>query len=61
MSTGGEWLAEAREQIIHKFVNGDSVTWGSQDVLKGQLTVKDFEEIAAEIAFAAIKEFAKQP
>lgn len=57
ISNGGKWLAEAREQMQHKFVNGDSVTWGSQDVLRGQLTVQDFELIAAHIAFEAIKEY----
>ena len=57
MSEGGQWLAKAREQMQHKFVNGDTVEWGSQQVLKGRLTVKDFEEMAAHIAYAAIVEF----
>jgi len=58
--TGGDWLGAARNWIQCKFRNGESVTWGSQDVLEGKLvTVRDIESLAATIAAAAINEYKK--
>lgn len=55
---GGAWLAEARTWIQEKALNGESVTWGSQDEVKlTRLTVSDLETLAARIAAAAIREF----
>jgi hypothetical protein len=55
-SRGGEWLGKVREWIQRNCVNGDSVTWGSNDILQHVFTVRDLEELAAEVAFAALQE-----
>lgn len=57
---GGDWLGRAREWIQCKAMNGEQVTWGSQDYLKLKpLTVQDIELLASEIAAAAINEHNK--
>lgn len=53
---GGKWLGAAREWLQWNTLNGDSVTWGSSDVLRPSMTVKMVEEMAAHIAAAAINE-----
>jgi len=53
---GGKWLGAAREWLQWNTLNGDSVTWGSSDVLRPNMTVKMVEELAAHIAAAAINE-----
>ena len=58
LDTGGDWLGVARNWIQCNFHNGDSVTWGSGDILKGrELNVRDIETLAARIAAAAINEY----
>jgi hypothetical protein len=55
---GGSWLGAAREWIKSNFVNGETVTWGSQEFLRGKnLTVSDVEHFAARIAVAAIDDY----
>lgn len=44
---GGEWLATVRRWIQSNKINGEQVTWGSGDVLRGPVTVREFEEVAA--------------
>ena len=56
MQTGGKWLGAAREWLQWHRLNGDSVTWGSSDVLRPPFTVRDVEELAAHVAAAAINE-----
>jgi hypothetical protein len=64
---GGAWLGAARSWMQRRFRNGESVTWGSNDLLTGApVTVADIEEVAAEAAAAALNErnkgrFAEQP
>lgn len=41
---GGKWLGTARSWIQHKCINGSDVTWGSNEVLKPYLTVRQVEE-----------------
>lgn len=54
---GGNWLACARTWIQHKAINGDTVIWGSQDLLKLKpLFVWDIEDFATRIAQAAVKD-----
>lgn len=53
---GGKWLGAAREWLQWNTLNGDSVKWGSSDVLRPNMTVKMVEEMAAHIAAAAINE-----
>lgn len=56
---GGEWLGWVRDYIKCKCVNGEDVTWGSEDHLKfrNQMTVREFEHIAATIASKAVNQF----
>ena len=56
---GGKWLAAARAWLQRHCLNGERVTWGSQDVLRPQLQVIDIEEIAGEAAWSQYKEDAK--
>jgi hypothetical protein len=56
-SRGGEWLAKVREWIKDHCFGGDMVTWGSDDVLKITITVKDLEDLAADIAYAVYKKY----
>ena len=55
---GGQWLGSARRWIQRVFLNGDRVTWGSDDSLTdNRLTVKDIEELSAVIAKSTLEEF----
>ena len=60
---GGAWLKAARMWIQWHCTNGDSVTWGSNTVLQPNLTVRDIEDLAAEVAAAVINsgEYNKYP
>jgi hypothetical protein len=55
--SGGEWLGVMREWIKQKFRNGETVTWGSNEILNGNITVLEYERIAAVIAAATLREF----
>ena len=55
--TGGSWLGSAREWMQRKFLNGESVTWGSSDELKPPSKVLDIEEIALFSAVASLCQF----
>lgn len=59
LSTGGTWLASARDWIQRYAINGDQVTWGSHEELRlgVPLTVRVVEELAAQIATATVNEF----
>ena len=54
--SGGRWLGAAREWLQWNTVNGDRATWGSDDAVQPQLTVRDIEDLAAHVAVAAIEE-----
>lgn len=57
---GGDWLGCAREWIQRAAINGEVVTWGSQQHLQLRgVTVLDIENLAANSAAAAISEYAK--
>jgi hypothetical protein len=62
--SGGEWLAAARSWMQWNCRNGDRVIWGSDEELHGKrrahLTVVDVEDLAAEVAAAAINEHMKK-
>jgi hypothetical protein len=53
---GGSWLGAIRSWIQWNAINGSQVTWGSDEPLRftKALTVKDLEELAAEIAANAL-------
>jgi hypothetical protein len=51
---GGDWLDAVHNWIQDNCINGDSVTWGSNDGL-GHFTVKELEDVAGEAAYATIK------
>lgn len=55
---GGAWLGFMHDRIKWDASNGESVTWGSHDVLnmRMQMTPAYFEDLAANIAAAAINE-----
>lgn len=47
---GGKWLGAARHWLQWNKRNGSDVTWGSKEVLQPPFTVRDVEEVAAEVA-----------
>ena len=57
---GGKWLGAARSWLQWNTRNGESVTWGSQDVIDPPMTVKMIEDLAAKVAEAAIEEETEQ-
>jgi hypothetical protein len=57
-NTGGSWLGTAREFLQCHAFDGDRLIWGSQTEVRG-LTVKDIEDMAVQIATAAIIEHEK--
>lgn len=56
---GNDYCGVMRKWIQQKFMNGDTVIWGSYDELKLQsyLTPSDLEFLAARIAIAAVNEY----
>ena len=44
---GGDWLGTIRERIKNLFNNGDSVTWGSEDLLRPEPSIREIEELCA--------------
>jgi hypothetical protein len=57
---GGEWLMGVRSWIQSHKLNGDTVKWASNEVLRPAMTVAQVEEAAAEAAAAHGKELARQ-
>jgi hypothetical protein len=58
MHQGGRWLGVVHNWMQRKFSNGDTCTWGSDEVLNGRmLRVNELERLASEIAESAIKEY----
>ena len=54
---GGNWLGETHKWIQWNCVNGDTVTWGSNEYLHPKvLTVCDIEAFAAKIAAVTLNE-----
>lgn len=54
LKNGGQWLGAARNWLLwHKDPNG-RLTWGSNEEVR--LTVKEIEELALEVATAALHE-----
>ena len=53
--SGGAHLGAARSFLQRRVIGGDRLTWGSGEEVKG-LCVLDIEEMAAEIAAAAIND-----
>lgn len=56
MKIGGSWISAARSWIQWRKVNGSDVTWGSQQELRPTMTVKDVEEVSAEVAATVLTE-----
>ena len=56
-SSGGEWLGAVRTWIQWNCVNGDRVTWGSNENLIVPITVKRLEDAAGDAAWAMIEPF----
>ena len=59
---GGSWLGYARKWIQSNCINGEDVTWGSDDPLKLRicLRVSDIEEIARNAAKLAVEEYSQK-
>lgn len=55
MEKGGKWLGAAREYLQTHALFGDSLEWGSNNVVKG-LTVRDIEQLAADAVAADRRE-----
>lgn len=53
---GGKWLAAARSWVQWHCRNGSSVTWGSDEPLVPHLTMRQIEDLASDVAWAALKE-----
>lgn len=53
---GGAWLGAARTWVQENKLNGDSVTWGSEQELRPAFTMREIEDLAAVIAAAAMNE-----
>jgi hypothetical protein len=51
---GGPWLGAARSWLRRHKCNGSSVTWGSDEELRPPFTVREIEELAADVAAAAM-------
>jgi hypothetical protein len=49
---GGHWIAAARSWIQRTFMNGDTVTWGSDEVLRGDISPRKIEELAEVVVLA---------
>jgi hypothetical protein len=58
---GGAWLSAARNWLQWNTRNGDEVIWGSDAVLQPALTVAQVEDLAAQVAAAALNEEWAQP
>jgi hypothetical protein len=54
LASGGPWLGAARGWIKRKVRNGESVTWGSDDVLEHDFRVRDVEDVAKEATAASL-------
>jgi hypothetical protein len=55
LQRGGEWLGAARNWLKWHTLNGERVTWGSGDLVEPQLSVRQIEDLAAEVAAAAMR------
>lgn len=53
--TGGLWLGACRNWMQNHKLNGSDVRWGSDEVLRPGVTVREMEEMAAQVAAAAIQ------
>lgn len=51
---GGDWLGAARSWIQQNRINGSTVTWGSPQQVRPNMTVKDIEDLAAHVAAATM-------
>ncbi len=49
---GGHWIGAARSWIQRNFANGEHVTWGSDETLRGGITPRKIEDLAACVAIA---------
>lgn len=56
MKTGGMWLGTIRTYIQHNFIDGDRLTWNSEEELRPHITMKQLQEIAAHVAASVYKE-----
>jgi hypothetical protein len=52
--SGGKWLAAARTWLQSNVMNGESVRWGSGEMI--HMTERQYEDAAAHIAAAAVNE-----
>ena len=54
------WLGAIRSIIQRKFLNGETVRWGTNELLRGDLSVNALEDIAQDIAESTLKEYREQ-
>jgi len=52
---GGEWLGAARSWLQRHTRNGEDVTWGSGDIVEKRFSVREIEDLAADVAAAAMR------
>lgn len=57
---GGDWLGTVRRWVQFKKYNGNTVTWGSEEVLNPPMTIRQVEEVAKLAAVAAGNELLKK-
>ena len=55
---GGAWLGTARSYLQHHVRGGDTYEWGSENII--HMSMRQVEEMAAEVAAAAIIEHEKE-
>jgi hypothetical protein len=55
LQKGGEWLGAARNWLKWHTLNGDRLTWGSNDQVEPPFTVAMIEGLAADVAVAAMR------
>ena len=54
LKSGGKWLGAARSWMqVHR---RNSVTWGSDDIMRPPMTARDMEDFAKSVAATAMNE-----
>jgi len=58
---GGPWIRAVRDWLTYNrhgpVGNGETITWGSDEMIDPPLTAKEAEELALDVAVAAIEQY----
>lgn len=57
LRVGGAWLGAARDWMKWNFVNGSDVTFGSRQLLRGDIVAEDIDQLAATVACKVVNEY----